>query len=94
MPASAGIHMSRPSCLVSPVSYTHLDVYKRQELTRPNTVRVRTWERGAGPTMACGTGACATAVVLNELGLTGPAVDIQLEAGRMHICLLYTSRCV
>lgn len=55
------------------------------ELTGPNTVRVRTWERGAGSTMACGTGACATAVVLNELGLTGPAVDIQLEAGCMHI---------
>lgn len=48
-------------------------------------VDMRVWERGAGPTLACGTGACATLVssVLN--GLTGRAATISLAGGDLFI---------
>ena len=38
-----------------------------------NTIRMRTWERGVGLTLACGTGACASVVTAYRKGLTGPA---------------------
>jgi len=48
-------------------------------------VDMRVWERGAGPTLACGTGACATLVssVLN--GLTDRAATISLKGGNLFI---------
>lgn len=46
---------------------------------------VRTWERGAGRTLACGTGACATAVVAHRSGRTGNNVRIRVEAGHLDI---------
>jgi len=49
------------------------------------TVDMRVWERGAGPTLACGTGACATLVssVLN--GLTDRSAAIRLKGGDLFI---------
>ena len=49
------------------------------------TVVVRTFERGCGPTLACGTGACSVAVASFLNGLTGRSVDIQIELGALHI---------
>lgn len=49
------------------------------------TVKVRTWERGAGATLACGTGSCSVAVVSFLNGRTGREVDIQLPLGTLHI---------
>ncbi|MNC72932.1 Diaminopimelate epimerase [compost metagenome] len=48
-------------------------------------VDMRVWERGAGPTLACGTGACATLVssVLN--GLTDRSATISLKGGDLFI---------
>ncbi|TVY00686.1 diaminopimelate epimerase [Cohnella terricola] len=48
-------------------------------------VDMRVWERGAGPTLACGTGACATLVssVLN--GLTGRQATISLAGGDLFV---------
>jgi diaminopimelate epimerase len=44
------------------------------------------WERGVGITLACGTGACATAVVAREQGLIGPgAVKVALLGGELEI---------
>lgn len=50
-----------------------------------HTVRMRVWERGAGITKACGTGACATAVacVLNHK--TGNTVTVKLDGGDLTI---------
>lgn len=48
-------------------------------------VKVRVWERGAGPTLACGTGACAVVVagVLNDL--TGRRVEVSLPGGALLV---------
>jgi diaminopimelate epimerase len=49
------------------------------------TIRQRTFERGAGVTLACGSGACAVAVVSHRKGFTDRAVTIQLDGGELHI---------
>jgi diaminopimelate epimerase len=46
-----------------------------------NELKVRVWERGCGETMACGTGACASAVAANRLGKVGGKVKVHLRGG-------------
>lgn len=48
-------------------------------------IRLRVWERGAGLTRACGTGACATAVVAMRRGLAGRDVTVELPGGDLAI---------
>lgn len=48
-------------------------------------VRMRVWERGAGPTMACGTGACAAAVAASINGYTNNKVRVHLYDGALDI---------
>lgn len=55
------------------------------EVINPETIRMRVWERGAGITRACGTGACATAVAGFRRGLTGRKVKILLDGGALDI---------
>lgn len=50
-----------------------------------NTIKMRVWERGAGETLACGTGACATLVAASLNGLTGDEADLILLGGTLHI---------
>ena len=52
---------------------------------RPDGIRVRVWERGSGITMACGTGACATAVAACKLGRTGRKSRIIMDGGVLEI---------
>lgn len=49
------------------------------------TVRSRTWERGAGLTQACGTGACAVAVAAVSRRLVDAPVTVELPGGRLTI---------
>lgn len=49
------------------------------------TVEMRVWERGSGETLACGTGACATAVACALNGLTGNEVLVKLLGGDLFI---------
>ena len=48
-------------------------------------IRTRVWERSSGITMACGTGACATAVAAAITGRSGRKSDIVMDGGTLHI---------
>lgn len=48
-------------------------------------VRLRVYERGVGETLACGSGACAAAVVLMEHGRVGRSVTVRLPGGELQI---------
>ncbi|CAI8357806.1 MAG: diaminopimelate epimerase [SAR116 cluster bacterium MED-G04] len=50
-----------------------------------NRLRMRVWERGAGITIACGTGACATLVAAARRGIIGREADIVLDGGVLNI---------
>ncbi|MGA0314986.1 MAG: diaminopimelate epimerase [Alphaproteobacteria bacterium] len=50
-----------------------------------NKIRLRVWERGAGITKACGTGACAAAVAGARLGLTERSASVKLDGGTLQI---------
>jgi diaminopimelate epimerase len=52
---------------------------------RPDGIRVRVWERGSGITMACGTGACATAVAASVIGRAGRKSRIIMDGGELEI---------
>ena len=54
-------------------------------LIGPDHLRMRVWERGAGVTLACGSGACATAVAAHLRGLTGRQVTLDLDGGVLEI---------
>lgn len=75
---------------LGPVLETH-NLFPRKtnvefvQVLNDHEVRMRVWERGAGPTLACGTGACATAVAAALNGLTGRKVRVYLHAGPLDI---------
>jgi diaminopimelate epimerase len=50
-----------------------------------NAIKLRVWERGAGLTRACGTGACATAVIALRRKLVESPVDVHLPGGKLRI---------
>ncbi len=54
-------------------------------LLGPDRLRMRVWERGAGITLACGSGACATAVAAHLRGLTGRQVALEMDGGLLEI---------
>ena len=52
-----------------------------------HTVRLMTWERGAGRTLACGTGACAAVAVSDRLGITQGHVRVIMDGGELEVYL-------
>lgn len=55
------------------------------QILSPGHLVMRVWERGAGPTLACGTGACATLVVAHALGLAARSARVDLPGGPLQI---------
>jgi diaminopimelate epimerase len=51
----------------------------------PDRIRLRVWERGSGATLACGTGACATAVAAIRSGRAKSGVTVALPGGELVI---------
>ena len=54
-------------------------------LAGPGLLRMRVWERGAGITRACGTGACAALVAARRRGLCGRRATVRLDGGDLDI---------
>lgn len=69
---------------VHPVFPARTNVHLVQVLS-PSHLRLRVWERGAGPTLACGTGACATLVACHLLGLSERQALVELPGGPLSI---------
>lgn len=55
------------------------------QIVARNHIRLRVYERGAGETLACGTGACAAVVAGIRLGLLDARVDVDTQGGRLSI---------
>jgi diaminopimelate epimerase len=53
----------------------------------PDALTMRVWERGAGVTEACGTGACAVAVAAHDWGLVGRRVTVRMPGGPVDVAL-------
>ena len=65
------------------------------QIVAPDRIRLAVWERGAGLTRACGTGACATALAAMRRGLVGRTVVVEQAGGPLtiewrptgHVCM-------
>jgi diaminopimelate epimerase len=55
------------------------------EIQSPTRIRLRVWERAAGLTLACGSGACATIVNAARRGLTGRRATIEADGGLLDM---------
>ena len=55
------------------------------QVIAPDRIRLRVWERGAGLTRACGSGACAALVNAHRRGLASRSADLVLDGGTLHI---------
>jgi diaminopimelate epimerase len=54
-------------------------------ISGPNRIDLRVWERGVGETLACGTGAAATAHLAHEQGYVGTSVSMRLRGGLLQV---------
>jgi len=75
---------------VGPIVENHEAFPKRTnvefvQVLSKNELKVRVWERGCGETMACGTGACASAAAANRLGKVGGKVKVHLRGGDLQV---------
>jgi diaminopimelate epimerase len=55
------------------------------EVLAPDRIRLRVWERGAGLTLACGSGACAALVNAHRRGLAGRRAIVVVDGGELEI---------
>ena len=55
------------------------------QITARDRIRLKVWERGAGLTRACGTGACAALVAAHRRGLVDSAATIEMDGGLLRI---------
>ena len=55
------------------------------QILSPGRIRLRVWERGAGLTLACGTGACAALVAASRRGLAGCKAELVLDGGALAV---------
>jgi diaminopimelate epimerase len=73
-----------PKLEIHPLFPTRINVEFAQ-VHDPRHIRMRVWERGVGVTLACGTGACATAVAAMRKGLAERKVEVELDGGKLTL---------
>ncbi|MDH5797327.1 MAG: diaminopimelate epimerase [Paracoccaceae bacterium] len=73
--ASRGVEIEHHPLFPEATNVEFAEVRSRDE------IRMRVWERGTGITLACGSGACATAVAASLRGLTERKVRMELDGG-------------
>lgn len=73
-----------PSMENDPRFPNRTNVHWVQVLT-PERIRMRTWERGVGPTLACGTGATAAVAALHRRGRVGTHVVVEVPGGELQV---------
>jgi diaminopimelate epimerase len=66
-------------------AFPHRTNFEIVNVLSRDCIRVRVWERGAGITLACGTGACAAAVAARLRGYAAESVLVRLPGGDLHI---------
>ena len=79
-----------PVAQMGPLIETHARFARRvnagfMQVVSRSQIRLRVYERGAGETLACGTGACAAVVAGIRLGLLDTRVDVQMQGGQLSI---------
>ena len=77
--ATLGPKIEKHSMFPVGTNVNFCEVKSREEML------VTTWERGAGLTLACGTGACASVVIGERLGLLGKQVKVVVPGGNIYI---------
>ncbi|MGC8602153.1 MAG: diaminopimelate epimerase [Desulfomonilaceae bacterium] len=78
-PAKYGMHIEHHRIFPEKTNVEFVKVIERSRIL------MRVWERGSGETLACGTGACASAVVTRLKGLTDETVSTELLGGVLDI---------
>ena len=81
---SAPVNTLGPRIEVHPRFAAHVNAGFMQ-VVHPHGIRLRVWERGAGETLACGTGACAAAVAGIRHGWLKSPVEVDTRGGRLTI---------
>ncbi len=79
-----------PVAMVGPLVESHAAFPRRTnteflQVLSPTELRMRVWERGAGETLACGTGACASVVAAARTGRAGRDVIVHLPGGDLRV---------
>jgi diaminopimelate epimerase len=82
-PASVNLEMRGPEIENDPVFPERINVHVAA--VRDDGIHMRSWERGAGPTLACGTGACATAVAAIATKRATSPVAVHMPGGSLTI---------
>jgi len=76
---TAGPRIQQLACFPREVNVGFMQIVARDR------IRLRVYERGAGETLACGTGACAAVVAGIRQGLLDHRVDVEARGGRLTI---------
>lgn len=82
--AAVPLEVWGPALERHPLFPKRVNVHFAQVVSRDRIIQ-RTWERGAGATLACGTGACSVGVAGRVTGRTNPEVTIELPGGELFI---------
>lgn len=76
---SEGRFIEKHNLFLEGINVNFVDIFDLENVT------VRTWERGAGATLACGTGCCASIVALEKLGLCKSKVNVKTLGGNLLV---------